>query len=483
MTGRKEQAVVAVKWTTIPAVYGAALQFLQIAILARLLSPEDFGLMAIVLVITGFAQTFADIGVGNAIIHRQDVTSNQLSSLYWFTFVIGILTCLLVIAVSPLVVLFYHEPRVRQLFLWVAMVFIITPLGQQFYYLLQKSLRFKQLAIIESVAVTGAAFVALGFAWFGFGVWALVYGQLASATIKAVMLVANGFSEWRPRIHFRLNDLRGYIQFGKYHMGAGIIHYFNQRMDQIVIGALLGAQILGYYTLAFNLVIQPVTRINPILTRAMYPILSKMQNEPDRLRYGYMTMRQLLATINAPLLIGLAAISPNLIPTIFGAQWQPAVIPLQILACMALLRSVMNPIGPILMAKGRTDHGFNWSLVQLFTIVPAIFIGVQIGGVVGVAIALLILQIAYYWIGYLFLVRKLLGRCLREYVGSTIPGFITSAFMASGLFVAMSFLDSKDIVSLVVLIIFGIVVYVGFYWIVFRRRFQDTLSLLRAALK
>ena len=433
--------------------------------------------------IIGFAQTFADIGVGNAIIQRQDVTSKQLSSLYWFTFFCGILTFLLVISISPLVLLFYGEPRLEELFSWVALVFVITPFGQQFYHLLQKDLRFKELAIVESVAVTGSACVAISFAWFGFGVWSLVYGQLVNSATKAVILVAIGFRQWRPSMHFRFNDLRGYIRFGVYHMGAGIIHYFNQRFDQIVIGALLGAQILGYYTLAFNLVILPVTRINPILTRALYPILSKMQNEPDRLKYGNMTMRRLLSTINAPLLIGLAAISPNLIPTIFGAQWQPAVIPLQILACMALLRSVMNPIGPILMAKGRTDHGFNWSLIQLFTLVPGILIGVQLGEEVGVASALLILQIAYYWIGYWFPVRRLLGRCLREYLGSTIPAFITSFFMASLLFITLSFINDKGIASLSVLIILGMIVYVGLYRIVFRRHFEDTLSLLRAAVQ
>jgi len=251
VTSLRVRAASGITWTGTSALVTTVLHFLQLAVLARLLVPQDFGLMAMVMVAVGFAGAFADMGVSNAIIHRQDATREQLSSLYWLNMLAGAVVFVLVWAATPLIVTLYNEPRLVGLTSWVALIFPITAVGQQFEILLEKELHFKRLAVIETASATAGTAVAIATAVVGQGVFALVWGQLVNAGCKATMLAGTGFSAWRPRFRLRRDDLKGYTSFGLYQMGERSINYFNSRLDQLLIGALLGAQTLGYYHLAF----------------------------------------------------------------------------------------------------------------------------------------------------------------------------------------------------------------------------------------
>jgi len=140
MSSLQKKATDGVKWTGLSALITTVLQLLQILVVARLLQPEDFGLMSMVTVVIGFAQAFADMGISNAIIHRQDADRDQLSSLYWLNILAGIIVCVVTIALSPLIVSFYNQPRLSSLIIWGAIIFLVTPIGQQFQMLLQKEI-------------------------------------------------------------------------------------------------------------------------------------------------------------------------------------------------------------------------------------------------------------------------------------------------------------------------------------------------------
>lgn len=207
----KKFAASGVKWTTVSSITTTALQFIQLAVLARLLSPEDFGLMAMVAVVIGFAAAYADMGISAAIIHRQDATREQLSSLYWLNLLAGLLVYLVVLAMTPAIVALYGEPRISGLMPWITLTFLINPLGTQFQLLLQKSLCFRRLALIEISAALVGASVAVVTARFGQGVFALIWGTLSSNMTSTLLLLSVGLREWRPQWHFRYADLTGYL--------------------------------------------------------------------------------------------------------------------------------------------------------------------------------------------------------------------------------------------------------------------------------
>lgn len=425
----KSQAVSGVKWTTVSTVATTGLHFLRLAILARLLSPQDFGFMAMIVVVIGFAQVYADMGISNAIIHRQDTTRDQLSSLYWLNIMAGVAVFFIVLAVNPLIVTFYKEPRLASLLPWAALVYLITPIGQQFQILLQKNLLFRPLAIIETVSAFCGLVTAVGFALAGTGVFSLILGQLADSGTRALSLAGIGLRKWRPRMRFKRSDLQGYLGFGLYQMGERSINYLNSNIDKLLIGSLLGARILGYYSLAWNLAIQPIARINPIITKVMFPIFAKIQNDIVTLRKGYLSMIKMLSSINFPLLVGMATTAPVLIPVVFGQEWLPAVFLLQILAFVSLLRSKGNPIGSLLLAKGRADLAFKWNVIIFVTHLSGVYLGVKLGGVRGVALALIGLQISYIFPSYYILVRKLINCSFKEYLASMSQVFAFSLLM------------------------------------------------------
>ncbi len=474
-----KRAASGVAWTGTATVVTTGLQFVQLAVLARLLAPEDFGLMAMILVVLGFAHVFADMGMSNAIIHRQDTTRRQLSSLYWLNILVGLLVFGLVVASAPLVAAAFREPRLDGPMVLAAVVILIAPLGQQFQILLQKHFRFRTLGAVEVGAAVAGAATGIGCALAGQGVYSLVWGQLADAAVKALLLLRIGWREWRPACQFRREDLKGYLSFGLYQVGERSANYFGSRLDQLLIGLILGAQSLGYYNLAFNLVMLPVLRLNPILTRVAFPIFAKIQDDSQKLKDGFMALQKILATVNFPLLIGISVIAPIFVDVIFGEQWEPSILLIQILAIVALFRSAGNPIGSLMLAKGRPDLGFYWTLLFLVTQAPTIYLASRYGGLLGISIALLVLQFMYYWVVYFMIVRRLLGPCLRSHINSIAPAVVTSCLM--GLCVAgvsaVGVMHSWRMLALQIL--FGAASYLVLNWVLYRNEMLQMLRLMR----
>lgn len=470
MTSLKTQAASGVKWTSASAAITTGLQFLQLAVLARLLAPADFGLMAMIMIVIGLGQAFVDAGISNAIIYRQDITRQQLSSLYWLNIIAGIVVFFAVWAATPLVVALFGEPRLTELIFWAAFTFLIIPIGQQFQILLQKELKFNVLAVVEVAAAIIGTATAIGTALMGQGVFALVWGALANAAVRALLLLVVGLKNWRPALRFKINDIHSYVSFGLYQLGERIINFLDSKLDYILIGALLGVQALGFYTLAWNLIIKPLQKINPIITRIAFPVFAKVQNDNIRLKKGYMSVLNILSTINFPYFFGLAVVAPLAVPVVFGTQWLPSVILIQILCVVGLLQTAGNPIGSLLLSKGRADWAFKWVLAFTVIKIPAAYSGVVIGGAVGVAVALVFVYILGSVLGYFVLVRRLLQPCLKEYIESMWPAFRTSLCMVLLVLSLAYIIDLNSFIKLTILVASGVFIY-GILTILFRAKY------------
>lgn len=428
--GLVSHAASGVKWTGLSTAFTVGAQVVSTTVLARCLYPEEYGLMAMAMLVAGFGQTYADLGIGAAIVHRQDSTRNELSSLYWLNLCTGAIICCLLWLASPGIGVVFKEPRVGPVIRALSLMFLIIPTASEFEILLQKGLQFHTVAKVEIAAsVTGTA-VAITCATAKFGVWALVYGFLTTVTVKAFLLLVAGRQGFLPSWHFCRADLRNYIGFGMFQIGERSVNYVSDRLDQLLIGPLLGVTALGYYNFAFNLTAQVIWRINPILTRVAFPIFSKVQNDTEKIRWGYGKLLTILTSVNAPLLIGLAAVAPSVVPLAFGARWTQAVPLIQILSLVSLFRSVGNPIGSVQLAKGRADLGFWWNLGVLVLSLPVIYLGARWGQALGVCVALLAFQVATAVPAYLLLVRPVVGRCAKEYAAALLQPVLAASLMA-----------------------------------------------------
>ncbi|WP_235864103.1 teichuronic acid biosynthesis protein TuaB [Sutcliffiella halmapala] len=469
------------KWTGLSSLIVTVVQLLQFAILARLLSPTDFGLMGMLMVVIIFAQVFMDMGISSALVYKQEVTKNQLSSLYWLNLLAGVVVFIVVLGISPLIASFYNEPRLTELLVYIAFIFLISPIGQQFQFLLQKELKFNQLARVEVSSIVFGSFIAVVLAFMEFGVWALVWGQIITAIVKAIMFFIIGWNTWRPSFHFRFNDLDGFLSFGMFQMGSRTVNYFASNIDYLLIGRFLGTEALGIYSIAYQLIVIPVTKINPIITKVAFPVFSLNQNDNSQIVKGFLQMTKMLAIVSFPILVGLMATAEVLVPVVFGEKWNASIPVIQILCILGILRVLMNPNGSVLLAKGRADLGFIWDMFV------AVFNGIIIwlvvkDGINAVALAYVTVSFVNFILG-----RKLLhyviGLTNRAYFGTLAKPTLINILM--GLIVygiyRLANIMTMDAswFLLVVLVVFGIGVYVVLFWIIDRAAITQVKNVLR----
>lgn len=410
----------------------AGLQFLQVAILARLLSPADFGLMAMVLAVMAFVQVFTDLGVSTAIIHHQDITENQLSSLYWLNVMVGVCLTLGLIASSYGISIFmFHQPDLHPVLMLISASVLLTAMGQQLRVLAEKSFRFAILAKIELTAAVAGFVTAIGWAWHSPGVSALVAGLLVNSLTQTLLLWLFAANGWRPVFRLRLGEIRHFLKFGGYMMANNFINSFNQQADVLIAGRLFPAATLGVYSLPRNLSLTVAGIINPVITRVGLPLMAKAQNDKAFLKSVYLKTMRMTASINFPIYIALAVFSKEVVLLAFGPQWLSSAPLLVLLAVWGMLRSCGNPVGSLLLAVGKADLSFKWNLALLFVVPPVLWAGSH-WGIAGLAISQLLLMGSLLIPAWYFLIRPSCGARGLEYAMSLLSPLVC-ALLAVGL--------------------------------------------------
>lgn len=420
----KEKAFSGVKWTTISTIIIACFQTSQLVILARLLDTKDFGVMGMVTIVIRFTDIFMDMGISNAIIQKNDISKEDLSSLYWFNIMMGCSLALIIFLGSPLIAMLFNEPRLINLIRWGSVILVIVPIGLQYRIVMQKELRFTLSAKSEVTANVIGFISTISFAYAGFGVLSLIWGQIIVVSINTIMLYKLGSKFFKPDLYFKFSHVKEYLRFGIYKTGEIILNFFNVNVDSVSIGRMLGAQALGIYNVAFNLIIIPSTRINPIINQVMYPVLSKMGGDEGRMKENFYKLLTFVGLINFPIFFGMFITAPYLIPVVFGLKWSASIPLLQIMCGVGLMRSLDNPVGVLLMAKGKVDRIFNLNLVKLSFQIPGIILSAYFFGATGVAYTFLVLQCLFNVLGYKYLICSAVGPSSQEYFKSVRLPFL-----------------------------------------------------------
>ena len=476
----RRRATSGARWTGTATGLRIATQFVQLAILARLLRVEDFGLMAMVNVVLAFAQTFTDAGVSNAIIHYRDAKREELSSLYWLNVLAGVVVFVLVWVAAPLFAKIYRQPALEDLVRMVGVVFVIGPAGQQFQTLLERDLRFRRLAIIEIAALVVSATAAIVLALRGFGVWSLVWGTVISTGIKSALLTALGWSTWRPLLRFRPDECRRFLHFGLFQMGERSLNLLGQHLDKIIIGILMGPRPLGYYELAYRLIARPYQIINPVFTRVAFPVFSAVQKDRDRLRKGYLELIEMLGAVTIPIYAGLFALAPAFIRVQLGPDYAPTIPLLRILCVVGLTWSLTSPAGSQLLACGRADIGFYINLMRTSLIMLGIWIGSRFG-LEGIAWALVTVVTVFMFPTHVVVRRRLVGMTLAEFLARLLP-FLWPSLLACGLCLAAHrFVPWPNaLAELIVMMALSLSIYLGWLARLEGPRLRRALAAIRS---
>jgi len=325
-------------------------------ILARILTPNDYGVMAMVGAITGFASLFLNLGLSVATVQRAEINHIQVSTLFWINAGMGVLLMLMVAGLSPAVAWFYDNHELTWVALAMSVVFLFNGLAVQHNALLNRQMRFFAMAVIQVVALIFGILVAIFAALQGLGYWALVLNQIA---ISFFTLLATWLSVgWIPGLPRRNAGVRPMIMFGSGLVGFNIVNYFARNLDNILIGRFHGSGALGFYDKAYQLLMMPIRNLRDPMNRVAMPALSRLQNEPENYRNYYMKFVSILAFVSMPLVTFLFVCSDQIINIILGPQWGESVELFRILALVAFIQPVASTRGLVLISKGRTRRYF-----------------------------------------------------------------------------------------------------------------------------
>ncbi len=368
------------------------------AVLARLLTPGDYGLIGMVAVVTSFASLFKDMGLSLATVQRSEINYYQISNLFWVNVGLSLLITLVIVVISPLVAWFYGEPRLT----WIAVVtaggFVLSGLAVQHEALLKRQMRFFALSAIAFTSMVFGYATGITLAWYGAGYWALVFSQLALlATDAAGVWILCG---WRPGLPRRDSGVREMLVFGRNVTGYSTINYFAGNMDSLLIGRFWGAQQLGFYSKAGQLKGLPTDQISEPIGAVTIPALSRLNDSPERYRQAYLRIMQKILMLTTPSIAFMIATSDWLVHLILGPQWS-ATSRIFVFMGLASLAQPINTTGWLLVTQGRTQHMLYWSMISAPITILFIVVGLP-WGPLGVAAAysigrLCILYPLMYW--------------------------------------------------------------------------------------
>ena len=427
----KQQTFAAGRWTAASAFSRAGFQMLQIVVLARLLSPADFALMAITIASMSVFNLFADMGLSRAIIHFENPQAGVLTSLYWLNLLVGLVLSIVFAAVAPLLGQIFRQPGLALVMLTSSPFFVLSAVGQQFRALAEKNLRFSTLAVNEIAAGALGFLVAVAIAYFGGGVYSLVGGILVVATINSILAWWRLSAGYRPSWQLNLQGLGPFLHFGGYLTAETLMNTLVSQADIFVGGLLAKPALLGFYTVPRDLAQRISMVTNPIITRVGFPVMARRQKDIAALKSIYLQTLRMTASVNIPVYIALMLFSSEVVALLYGPKWAAAETYLRILALWGLINSIGNPVGSLLLAVGQVRRAFWWNLTLLLILPLLFWFSADRWGLTGLAAGIMFIYLLLLVPAWYFLVNPCCGARLREYLGQLTAPLLLSVAVDS----------------------------------------------------
>jgi len=471
----KQKTIHGVMWSGISQAGKQISQFVITAILARLLSPKDFGLLGMATVFTGFAAIFGELGISSALIQKQDIDEAHLSSAFWLNIMVGVSLTTIFILMAPLIARFYNKPELRMILMIMSVNFILSSFTIIQQTVLTKEMNFKALTIRDIVGIILSGVVGISFAYKGYGVWSLVYQLLSFTFINSILLWK--LSKWRPKFIFSKQSIVDIFHFSVNLTGFNIVNYFARNTDQLLIGKFLGAQALGFYSLAYRLMLYPLQNISAVIGKVMFPAFSKVQNNLEKVRNAYKKMVKAISLVTFPMMASLFIIVPEFVNAVFGPKWEPIIILVRIFCICGAVQSVGTTVGNILLSQGRADLQFKMQIFSTPIVVASIIIGMK-WGIVGVAIFYTFQSLIWVHISF-YITNRIINLKYHEFYLKLINSYLIGFIILAILFFLKYLITLPVYYKIAALILIGTVVYSTLLFVAGEIYFKDRKLIIK----
>lgn len=466
MTETKDIARKAFKgviWNYLTFASGKLVVFITTIILVRILLPEDFGLLAMGLIVLNYLDVLANFGIGTAIIYFQEDLGKMLNTAFFIVLLVGIGLTAAAILVAPMVAAFFKEPRLVDIVQVLSLSVLITSLGSIQEETLKKHLDFKKRFGPQLSRTIAKGVVSIGMALLGFGVWSLVFGQIAGVLTSTIYFWIIG--KWFPKFQFDPKIARALLGYGLQIILLGLLSAFHRNIDYILIGQRMDSEQLGLYTLAYRLPELLIISLAVVVGQAVFPAYSKLQNDSSTLKRSFLVMMQYMSLASFALGFGMMVIAPEFVRFFYTEKWVAAIPVMQVLAGMTAIDVLGYNAGDIYKATGRPSIINKIAVVKICLVIPIYYIAAQYS-ILHVAFGQLVVGLSVTVLT-LFVASRILSLSIKDMLVSIRPATIGAIVMIVVTYAVRLLIgDMGDLPRMIILIIVGGIAYIGTIWMI-----------------
>lgn len=446
MNSLKQKTVNGLFWSFIDNFSSQGITFIVGIVLARLLTPKEFGLIGMITIFIAISQSFTNSGFSQALIRKKEVSDTDLSTVFYFNFGVGLLFFALLFLTAPLISNFFDEPQLTDLVRVLASVLIINSVTIIQRTILTKRIDFKLQTKISVISNLLSGCVGIGMAYSGFGVWSLVARTISQQGFTSLFLWL--WNRWKPSLVFSIASFKELFSFGSKLLFSGLIDTMYRNIYYLIIGKYFSAADLGFYTRADLFKRLPAQNISTVMSQVTYPVLAQMQDDPVKLKAAYKRMIKSIMFISFILMAGMAATAEPLVITLIGEQWRPSILYLQLLTFVGVMYPLHSLNLNMLNVQGRSDLFLKLEIIKKIMVIPTIIIGIYFGITIMILGMWVNTIIAYYLNSYYS--GRFIKYPMREQITDIFPSFLLAAGVGVVIFFEGKFLSVGDLSKLVI---------------------------------
>ncbi len=427
MTELRQQTVAGVRWMGLSQIFVQVARFVFTAVMARFVSPSEFGLYQMAAVFTGFASLLCDVGLGAALVQQKEIEERHLNSTFWLNVGISVMLAVGLCLFSGVLARTYQKPVVAILICVVSADFVISSLAIVHRALVIRAMDFRRLAVAEAAGIVGGGVTGVIFAVLGGGVWSIAALVLGTTGVTTLMLWRA--QTWRPAFVIRGMVSRELLNFGLHLQGFNLVNYWLRNLDKLLIGRNFGEAALGLYSRAYSAMLLPQAQVSAVLDRVMWPALARCGDDRARLRGAYLQALRLVSFVSLPLMLGLMVVAEDFVRVLYGPSWTGCVRTLQLLCIAGAAQAPGSTAGWLYLATGNTRKLLIWGIGAGVVIGTGMFAGVVWGSINRVAA--IYAAVSLVLVAPTFIVAgSCVGLKLRDAASAIGGSLVASLFMA-----------------------------------------------------
>lgn len=463
-------------WNFLAHYLGKFVVLITTSILARLLAKNDFGLVAVAIVAINYFSVLKDLGLGVALIQRKEDVKEAANTVFTINILLGLFLWALIIPLAPLIAAYFQDPQVTPVLRWMGISFFLNALGSVHTNLLVRDLDYRRKMIPELVGALTKGAVSIGMAYLGYGVWSLVFGQMAG-TLASVLVVWS-ILPWRPRLTLNRQVGGSLMKFGASVTTIDIIAQITDNLDYLIVGRVFGLIPLSIYTMAYRLPEMLLISNLWVMAGVVFPAFSAIQDQPDELRRAFLVSVRIVNLITIPISLGLLIAADPIVRVVFGEQWLETIPILRLLAVYAWVYSLGYHVGGLYKAIGRPDISLKLSILTLLIIVPALLIGSRFG-LIGIALGHVVAVLLRRIIS-LAVATRFVKVSMSDLFRQLKPSFMAAAVMIPITLTASYFTETMHpVFRLSFVVLSGGLSYLGMLWWIERENFSELIRIIK----